>query len=218
MARCCRFERSNLNKTATALVCSKSLKTKFPERDSAHIFTHTLSAPRLSQRGNKHTRISQRKSKATKKLCYAQRHPSCCLSLSLSLTHTHSLSLCALLCCAVDVAASQSQSPSTLQSLRCFCAALSPHVCQCVCVGERVSLAYGGCDSRCFAIGTQESSACMRVCVCVSACAGFACVCVCAACCFWRKKKQTVAAAFFSTAQIAQLAAGCNRALMCVRV
>lgn len=90
MARCCRFERSNLNKTATALVCSKSLKTKFPERDSAHIFTHTLSAPRLSQRGNKHTRISQRKSKATKKLCYAQRHPSCCLSLSLTHTYSHS--------------------------------------------------------------------------------------------------------------------------------
>lgn len=90
----------------------------------------------------------------------------------------------------------------------------SVRMCVCVCVGERVSLAYGGCDSRCFAIGTQESSAC----VCVSACAGFACVCVCAACCFWRKKKQTVAAAFFSTAQIAQLAAGCNRALMCVCV
>lgn len=134
MARCCRFERSNLNKTATALVCSKSLKTKFPERDSAHIFTHTLSASQLSQRGNKHIRISQRKSKATKKLCYAQRHPSCCLSLSF--THTHSLSLCALLCCAVDVAASQSQSPSTLQSLRCFCAALSLRVCLCVWVRE----------------------------------------------------------------------------------
>lgn len=63
----------------------------------------------------------------------------------------------------------------------------------------------------------------LRACVCVCECVCWLRLCVCAACCFWRKK-QTVAAAFFSTAQIAQLAAGCNRALMyvcvclCVRV
>lgn len=57
-----------------------------------------------------------------------------------------------------------------------------------------------------------------------------ACVCVCACMCvlalpvcvlhvvFGVEKKQTVAAAFFSTAQIAQLAAGCNRALVYVCV
>lgn len=131
MARCCRFERSNLNKTATALVCSKSLKTKFPERDSAHIFTHTLSASQLSQRGNKHTHISQRKSKATKKLCYAQRHPSCCLSLSLS--HTLTLILRAALlrcrCCCLAVAVAVNIAVSAL-FLRC---AQSACVCVCVC-------------------------------------------------------------------------------------
>lgn len=214
VARCCRFERSNLNKTATALVCSKSLKTKFPERDSAHIFTHTLSAPRRRGETNTHA-YRKGKAKPRKNCATLNVIPP---AVSLSLTHTHSLSLCALLCCAVDVAASQSQSPSTLQSLRCFCAALSLRVCLCVWVREWV-LHMAAATLAALLLAPKRA---VRVCVWVRVLALL--VCVCAACCFWRKKKQTVAAAFFSTAQIAQLAAGCNRALMhvcvclCVRV